>query len=206
VLDPIMRSIKLKRVMIDGGSALNLIFAKTLDDMRIPRSELIPNGAPFHGIVPGASSVPLGHITLPVTFGTRENFRTENLTFEVADFEMAYHAILGRPALAKFMAVPHYTYMVLKMPGPRGVITLHGDIKQSFVCEHENHSLAQSLQATAELDKIRLDANSLRDTGEVPAKKSAKASIKPDDDTIKIPLDPSDSSKTALIGTGLGEK
>nr|CAE01914.2 OSJNBb0070J16.8 [Oryza sativa Japonica Group]CAE02343.1 OSJNBb0072M01.4 [Oryza sativa Japonica Group] len=79
----------------------------------------------------GLSATPLGQITLPVTFGTRENFHTENVCFEVADFETAYHAILGRLALAKFMAVPHYTYMMMKMPGPRGVISLRSDIKQA---------------------------------------------------------------------------
>jgi hypothetical protein len=41
-----------------------------------------------------------------------------NIQFEVADFETSYHAILGRPALAKFMAIPHYPYLLLKMPGP----------------------------------------------------------------------------------------
>jgi hypothetical protein len=41
----------------------------------------------------------------------------EMLTFEIADFLGAYHAILGRPCYAKFMAVPNYTYLKLKMPG-----------------------------------------------------------------------------------------
>jgi hypothetical protein len=50
-------------------------------------------------------------VVLPVTFGeTRENYYTEYIKFEVADFETSYHAILGRPAIAKFMAGPHYTY------------------------------------------------------------------------------------------------
>nr|CAE03254.1 OSJNBa0011J08.9 [Oryza sativa Japonica Group] len=118
VLDLVVRNVKLRRTLIDGGSALNILFAKTLDDMQIPRTELKPSNAPFHGVIPGLSATPLGQITIPVTFGTRENFRTENICFEVADFETAYHAILGRPALAKFMAVPHYTYMMMKMPGP----------------------------------------------------------------------------------------
>ena len=74
MLDPIVGNIKLTKVLIDGGSALNLLFAKTLDDMAIPRTELNQSSAPFHGIIPGVSSIPLGHITLPVTFGTRENF------------------------------------------------------------------------------------------------------------------------------------
>jgi hypothetical protein len=48
-----------------------------------------------------------------------ENFRTEYLSFEVADFKSSYHTILGRPMLARFMVVPHYTYLVLKMPAPK---------------------------------------------------------------------------------------
>ena len=92
VLDPVVRNVKLRRTLIDGGSALNILFAKTLDDMQIPRTELKPSNAPFHGVIPGLSATPLGQITLPVTFGTRENFRTENVCFEVADLETAYHA------------------------------------------------------------------------------------------------------------------
>jgi hypothetical protein len=64
---------------------------------------LTPTDAPSYGIVPGTAAIPLGQITLPVTFGTAENFRTEYIKFEVADFETSYHAIFERPALAKFM-------------------------------------------------------------------------------------------------------
>lgn len=58
---------------------------------------------------------------LPVTFGSLDNYRTEFIKFEVADFDSSYHAIFGRPVLAKFMAVPHYPYLLLKMLGPNGV-------------------------------------------------------------------------------------
>nr|AAT85796.1 hypothetical protein [Oryza sativa Japonica Group]ABF96881.1 retrotransposon protein, putative, Ty3-gypsy subclass [Oryza sativa Japonica Group] len=148
VLDLVVHNVKLRRTLIDDGSALNILFAKTLDDMQIPRTELKPSNAPFHGVIPGLSATPLGQITLPVTFGTRENFRTENVCFEVADFETAYHAILGRPALAKFMAVPHYTYMMMKMPGPRGVISLRSDIKQAVTCDKESCEMAQTHETT----------------------------------------------------------
>ena len=57
-------------------------------------------------------------------FGDHTNFRSEVLAFEVVDFLGSYHAILGRPCYAKFMAVPNYTYLKLKMPGPNGVITI----------------------------------------------------------------------------------
>jgi hypothetical protein len=64
--------------------------------------------SPFYSIIPGNAAIPLGSVVLPVTFGeTRENYRTEYIKFNVANFETSYHAILGRPAIAKFMAVPH---------------------------------------------------------------------------------------------------
>ena len=55
-----------------------------------------------------------------ITFGPRNNYRTEYVNFEVAEFETSYHAILGRPSLAKFMAIPNHTYLLLKMPAPKG--------------------------------------------------------------------------------------
>jgi hypothetical protein len=68
--------------------------------------------------MPTEGEYPLGLIYLSVTFRTRENYRTEFLRFEVARFDCGYNAVIGRPPLAKFMAIPHYPYMILKMPGP----------------------------------------------------------------------------------------
>jgi hypothetical protein len=75
--------------------------------------------------VPGKQAKPLRQINLPVTFVDPSNFRTETLTFEVVGFRGTYHAILGCPCYAKFMAIPNYTYLKLKMSGPRGVITIN---------------------------------------------------------------------------------
>ena len=67
---------------------------------------------------------PLGSIALPVTFGTEENFRTENVQFGVAEVNLPFNAIIGRPALYRFMAIAHYGYLVLKMSSPAGVLTV----------------------------------------------------------------------------------
>ena len=56
---------------------------------------ITPTSTPFYGIVPGKAAMPLGQITLPVTFGTPSNYRTEFIKFEVADFDSSYHAILA---------------------------------------------------------------------------------------------------------------
>ena len=95
-----------------------------LDAMGIDQSRIRPTGAPFHGIVPGKQAMPLGQIDLPITFGNLTNYRMETHNFEVVGFHRTYHTILGHPCYVKFMAVPNYTHIKLKMSGPRWVITV----------------------------------------------------------------------------------
>ena len=89
-------------------------------------------------MVPGRASKPLGEITLPVQFGTASNYHVEHINFYVADFNTAYYTILGRPALAKFMVVPHYSYLVLKTPSPTGVLALRANLSIAYACETES--------------------------------------------------------------------
>lgn len=112
-----------------GGSSINLLFANTLNAIGIPQSKLVPFKHPFHGITPESSSTPLGKITLAVMFGQADNFRTEQINFNVADFDRAYNAILGTTALAKFMAASHYAYQLIKIPGSKGTITIPWNTK-----------------------------------------------------------------------------
>jgi hypothetical protein len=117
------------KVLIDGGAGLNRIFLETLRKMGLEFARMItPTSVPFYEIVPSKAAMSLEQITLLVTFKTSSNYRTEFIKFEVTDFESSYHAILGRPALAKFMGIPHYPYLLLKMPGPNGVLSLKGDL------------------------------------------------------------------------------
>jgi hypothetical protein len=120
---------------MDGGSGINVLYASTLDEMGISRSALRPSTAPFHGVVPGIEALPLGQIDLPVTFGDVRNFCTETLTFEVVGFSGTYHAIPGRPAYAKFMAVPNYTYLKLKIPELRCIITVGPTYQRAYKCD-----------------------------------------------------------------------
>jgi hypothetical protein len=80
--------------------------------------------------VTDGKTVLLGQIELPVTLSGRDNFRTENFTFDVAHFDLPYNTILGHPALAKFMAAVHYAYNTLKLAGPAGVISIKADVKR----------------------------------------------------------------------------
>jgi hypothetical protein len=129
---------------MDTGSGINLIYAKTLRAMHISLEFLKPTDCSFHGIVPGSANYPLGQTALNVCFGNRQNYRREKLDFEVMNWPSQYHAILGRPAFSRFMAVPHYTYLVLKMPGPKGIITVKGSFEVSDQCNKEFHKMAQN--------------------------------------------------------------
>jgi hypothetical protein len=102
--------------------------------LQIDLSSIRASKAPFHGIIPGKRVQPLGQLDLPVCFGTPSNFRKETLTFEVVGFRGTYHAVLGRPCYAKFMAVPNYTYLKLKMTGPNGVITVGSTYRLKGKC------------------------------------------------------------------------
>jgi hypothetical protein len=42
------------------------------------------------------------------------------------------------------MAVPHYTYLVLKMPGPKGIITVKGSFEVLDLYDKEFHKMAQN--------------------------------------------------------------
>jgi hypothetical protein len=83
-------------------------------------------------------------------FSEKDNHRREPIWFEVVDLNSPYHALLGRPALAKFMAVPHYAYLKMKLPGPRGVITVTGCYKKLIECARGCSKLAEALVITEE--------------------------------------------------------
>jgi hypothetical protein len=116
--------------------------------------------------------MPLGQITLLVTFGTQANYRTESIQFEVTDFETSYQAILGRPALAKFMTIPHYPYLLLKMPGPHGILSLRGNLKRAFDCDIQTIQIIAKTQAADGREEITTVAAQMNpEELEIPAKK-----------------------------------
>jgi hypothetical protein len=79
IVCPIIKDVNLNRVLIDGGSSLDILFLKTFDQMGLSKSLLHTSRAAFHSIVPSAVATPVSQISLLVTFGTRENFRTETI-------------------------------------------------------------------------------------------------------------------------------
>jgi hypothetical protein len=195
----VITNMRLHHVLIDGGAGLNVISHAAFKQLQIPRSRLGPS-RPFSGV--GAQPVyPLGSITLPVTFGTEENFRTENVQFDVAKVNLPFNAIIGRPALYRFMAIAHYGYLVLKMSSPAGVLTMRGDRAAALAAVERLHALAS--------ETARPDYG-----GRDPSTSGTKASTKvpkvrpsgADDDPVKAIRLYADSPQTTRIAGDLEGK
>ena len=133
---------------MDGGSSLNLLYQDTVRKMGIDPSRIKPTKTTFKGIIPDVEAHYTGSITLEVVFGSPDNFRSEELIFDIVPFRRGYHALLGRTAFARFNVIPLYAYLKLKMPGPRGVITVNGNTECSLCMEEHTATLAAEVQSS----------------------------------------------------------
>ncbi|XP_066373343.1 uncharacterized protein [Miscanthus floridulus] len=187
---------------MDGGSGLKIMYAKRLDKMGIDQTRLRPTRAHFHSIVPRKQAMPLGQIDLPITFGDLFNYRTETLTFEVVGFPKTFHAILGHPCYVKFMVVPNYTYLKLKIPGPGEVITISTSFQHAYECEVECCGHAAIIIAFGELAAIKRVVMK-----EAPNNKTSVESFEPIEGSKEVLIDPNSfEGKTVCIGTMLSSE
>jgi hypothetical protein len=187
---------------MDGGSSLNIIYAETLGLLGIDLSTIRASATPFHRIVPGKRVLPLGQLDLPIFFGTPSNFRKETLTFEVVGFRGTYHAVLGRPCYAKFMVVPNYTYLKLKIPGPNGTITVGSTYRHAYECDME---CVEYAEAITESEALIADLDCL--SKEAPDAKRHTDNFEPAEAVKSVSLDPSnDDGKKVRICSELDPK
>jgi hypothetical protein len=135
--------------------------------------------------------------------GTPDNFHKETLTFEVVWFRGAYHTILGRLCYAKFMAVPNYTYLKMKMSGTKGFITMGSSIEHAFdydiECVEHTEALALDEALVANLEKL---VNEVLDSSAKNA-----GSFEATEQTKEVPLDPATpDGKTLRVSSTLDPK
>ena len=78
-----MDGFRLTKVLMDGGNGLNLIYEETLQKMEIDNNRIEQSSTTFQGIIPSREACCAGKITLDVVFGTPENYRSEEITYQV---------------------------------------------------------------------------------------------------------------------------
>jgi hypothetical protein len=131
-----------------------------------------------------------------------ENFRMENVQFEVAEVNLPFNAIIGRPALYRLMVVAHYGYLVLKMPSPAGVLTVKSDRTTAVVAVEKLHALPARLAPATGVEGS--DPSSSR--AKAPAKAPKVHPSDTDDVPVKTIQVGAETSQTTCIGGNLGEK
>ena len=100
------------------------------------------------------------------------------------------------------MAVPNYTYLKLKMPGPRGVITIGTSFQHAYECEVECYGHAAAIVASGELATLKEEV-----TEEAPDAKKSIGSFEPAKGSKEVLVDPdSTEGKTVCIGTMLSSE
>ena len=128
----------------------------------------------------------------------------EHINFYVADFDTTYHAILGRLALAKFMAVPHYAYLVLKMPSPAGVLSLRANLSVAYAYKTESLTLAEATDLSIQMASMVAEAKMLS-ANDMEILEPPRASTK-SKEVKEIGLGLDDPSKMVKIGAHLDPK
>ena len=117
-------------------------------------------------------------------------------------FHRTYHTILGHPCYTKFMAVPNYTNLKLKMLGPCRVITIGTSFQRAYECEVECCGHATTIVASGELATLKEEV-----AEEVPGPKRSARSIEPMEGAKEVLIDPSGfKDKVVRIGTTLSSK
>jgi hypothetical protein len=175
---PTINNIAINRTLIDGGAGLNIISVEVFEKMQVTYHRLMPT-RPFFGVTEG-STTPIGQVRLPVTFGTRDNYRIESLDFDVAYIALPYNAILGYPALARFMAATHHGFNVLKIPGANGTITVRCNEKDDLrSMEHVNREAAAMFPADEDLLEHSGDLTRMKQLVYQERAAARKASLEP---------------------------
>ena len=100
------------------------------------------------------------------------------------------------------MAIPNHTYLVLKMPAPKGVLSVYGDLQTSYACEAKNVELSDTLERSRNSVLVAQAAKNLpADQQLIPAKESTfELQLAPAVATKTIVLRDDEPHKTAVIG------
>jgi hypothetical protein len=151
------------KVLVDNGSSADILFLKTFEKMNLSQHMFDPPEYPLQRFE-GKPIKPVGKISLPVSFGDLENARMESLIFDVVDIYHPYLAIFGRGFMNKFDVVIRQQFLCMKMPAPKGVITVFSNQQEARNIEKGHTPAKQMCTSLKQLTRGRKPVNNLSGT------------------------------------------
>ena len=145
----IINTFLIERILIDDGSAVEVLMWKAFKEMGLEENQLKPSG-----LIYGFANQPIrskGIITLPITIGQGEHTTTVTADFLVVDQPSAYNAIIGRPLMKKTNMVSAVYCLTIKFPTPTGVGYIKADQATARQCHIQ--AIHLSRQAVSEPEK-----------------------------------------------------
>ncbi|XP_062089146.1 uncharacterized protein LOC133795707 [Humulus lupulus] len=117
---------RVRRIIIESGSSVNVLFRSTLENMRPSVADLKVTSMTLNRFL-GEGTVVIGTIRLVVTLGDDMRVVAKILEFVVIDFLATYNAILGQPMLMTFEAITSIQQLAMKFPSTSSICTVRGD-------------------------------------------------------------------------------
>ncbi|XP_027071898.2 uncharacterized protein LOC113754964 [Coffea eugenioides] len=133
VIDVVINNYRVKKVYVDQGSAVDILFYRVFKELGLEDGQLTPVRTPLVGFT-GPPINPEGMITLMVTVGQTPKCRTIPVNFVVVKQQSPYNVFLGRPALNALRAIPSSLHLSVKFPTPGGIVEVHGDPEVARAC------------------------------------------------------------------------
>jgi len=129
-----VESFAVKKVLIDQGSSVDILYWKTFNKLQIPPADLTPHDEPIYGF--SGERVPTkGYIDLHTTFGEGRQTKTIPICYMVVEAHTSYNVLLGRPSINALGAIVSTPHLAMKFPSPQGdIITIHGDQRAAREC------------------------------------------------------------------------
>ena len=191
VITPIIGNSPVRRVLVDGGASVDILFHDTFIRMGYEDAQLTPSNIPIYGFN-GVESNIEGTIQLPVTMGEEPRVATQMLNFLVIKATTTYNAILGRTGLHAFKAVASTYHLKVKFPTRNGVGVERGDQKLARSC----------YVAALKSDGVGGQVLPIED---MDVRNNDEERGKPAEDLVPIQIVPEESDKVTYIGAALEE-
>ena len=188
---PVIGNSSVKRVLVDGGASVDILFHEAFLRMGYNDSQLTPSDMPIYGFN-GAETKVEGIIQLPMTMGQEPCEVTQMLNFLVIKAVSSYNAILGRTGISAFQAIASTYHLKIKFPSRNGVGQEKGD-----------QQLARSCYVAA----LRPDGigGQVLPIEDMDVREDEERRGKPAEDLIPFPLDIINPEKVTYMGASLQE-